>query len=43
MIVFDGLFSFASVGLSLLAVAALRASRRGPDETYPGAGRSSNP
>lgn len=35
MIVFDGLFSFASVGLSLLAVAALRASRRGPDETYP--------
>jgi cation diffusion facilitator family transporter len=35
MIVFDGLFSFASVGLSLLAVAALRVSRRGPDAAYP--------
>jgi cation diffusion facilitator family transporter len=35
MIVFDGLFSFASVGLSLLAVAALRVSRRGPDASYP--------
>lgn len=35
MIVFDGLYSFASVGLSLLAVAALRASRRGPDDAHP--------
>ncbi|MEJ2870114.1 cation diffusion facilitator family transporter [Actinomycetospora sp. OC33-EN08] len=35
MIVFDGLYSFASIGLSLLAVAALRTSRRGPDETHP--------
>lgn len=35
MIVFDGLYSFASIGLSLLAVAALRVSRRGPDEAHP--------
>ena len=35
MIVFDGVYSFLSIGLSLLAVAALRASRRGPDATYP--------
>ena len=32
MIVFDGLYSFASIGLSLLAVLALRTSRRGADE-----------
>jgi predicted Co/Zn/Cd cation transporter (cation efflux family) len=35
MIVFDGLYSFVSVGLSLLAVMALRAARRGPDASYP--------
>jgi cation diffusion facilitator family transporter len=35
MIVFDGLYSFASIGLSLLAVAALRVSRRGPDAAHP--------
>ncbi|GAA1848978.1 cation transporter [Pseudonocardia ailaonensis] len=35
LIVFDGLYSFAAVGLSLLAVLALRTSRRGPDERYP--------
>nr|WP_018333723.1 cation transporter [Actinomycetospora chiangmaiensis] len=35
MIVFDGLYSFASIGLSLLAVAALRTSRRGPDDAHP--------
>jgi cation diffusion facilitator family transporter len=35
MIVFDGLYSFVSVGLSLLAVMALRTVRRGPDENYP--------
>jgi len=35
MIVFDGLYSFVSVGLSLLAVMALRAVRRGPDARYP--------
>jgi cation diffusion facilitator family transporter len=35
LIVFDGLYSFASVGLSLMAVAALRTARRGPDERYP--------
>jgi cation diffusion facilitator family transporter len=35
MIVFDGLYSFASVGLSLLAVVALRTSRKGADERYP--------
>jgi cation diffusion facilitator family transporter len=34
-IVFDGLYSFASVALSLFAVWALRASRRGADERYP--------
>ncbi|HEY0812624.1 MAG TPA: cation diffusion facilitator family transporter [Pseudonocardia sp.] len=35
MIVFDGLYSFVSVVLSLAAVVALRAARRGPDERYP--------
>src|SRR4051812_50166952 len=35
MIVFDGLYSFASVGLSVLAVMALRFSRRGADERFP--------
>jgi cation diffusion facilitator family transporter len=35
LIVFDGLYSFASVGLSLLAVLALRTARKGPDERYP--------
>jgi len=35
LIVFDGLYSFASVGLSLLAVLALRTARRGADERYP--------
>ncbi len=35
MIVFDGLYSFVSVALSLLAVVALRAARQGPDERYP--------
>lgn len=35
MIVFDGLYSFASIGLSVLAVLALRTSRRGADERYP--------
>ena len=35
MIVFDGLYSFASVFLSLLAVLAVRAAARGPDERYP--------
>ena len=35
MIVFDGLYSFVSIGLSLLAVLALRFSRRGADERYP--------
>jgi cation diffusion facilitator family transporter len=35
MIVFDGLYSFLSIGLSLLAVLALRASRRGASESYP--------
>src|SRR4029079_19170434 len=34
-IVFDGLYSFASVALSLFAVWALRTARRGPDERYP--------
>jgi cation diffusion facilitator family transporter len=34
-IVFDGLYSFASIGLSLFAVWALRTSRRGADERYP--------
>lgn len=35
LIVFDGLYSFASVGLSVLGVLALRAARKGPDERYP--------
>jgi cation diffusion facilitator family transporter len=35
MIVFDGVYSFVSVGLSLLAVLALRLSRRGPSPDYP--------
>lgn len=35
LIVFDGLYSFASVGLSLLAVLALRTVTKGPDERYP--------
>jgi cation diffusion facilitator family transporter len=35
MIVFDGLYSFLSIGLSLLAVLALRVSRRGPNDDYP--------
>ena len=35
MIVFDGLSSFASIGLSMLAVVALRTSRQGPDDRYP--------
>jgi cation diffusion facilitator family transporter len=35
MIVFDGLYSFVSIGLSVLAVLALRFSGRGADERYP--------
>src|SRR4051812_49924532 len=35
MIVFDGLYSFVSIGLSLLAVLALQVSRRGPSTDYP--------
>jgi cation diffusion facilitator family transporter len=35
MIVFDGLYSFLGIGLSLLALLALRVSRRGPSEDYP--------
>src|SRR4051794_24194766 len=35
MIVFDGMYSFVSIGLSLLAVLALRVSRRGPSPDYP--------
>ena len=35
MIVFDGLSSFISIGLSILAVVALRTSRAGADERYP--------
>ena len=35
LIVFDGLYSFASVGLSWAAVVALRTARKGPDERYP--------
>lgn len=35
MIVFDGLSSFVSIGLSMLAVIALRTSRAGADERYP--------
>jgi len=35
MIVFDGLYSFVSIGLSGLAVLALGFVRRGPDERFP--------
>src|SRR5688572_20980566 len=35
MIVFDGLYSFVSIGLSVLAVLALRFSRRKADERFP--------
>ncbi len=35
MIVFDGLYSFVSIGLSGLALLALRFVRRGPDEQFP--------
>lgn len=35
MIIFDGLYSFASVLLSLLAVLALRTSQKGADASYP--------
>lgn len=35
LIVFDGLYSFASIGLSVLAVLALRFTSRGADERYP--------
>ena len=35
MIVFDGLYSFVSIGLSGLAVLALRFVGRGPDERFP--------
>jgi cation diffusion facilitator family transporter len=35
MIVFDGLYSFVSIGLSGLALLALRFVRRGPDERFP--------
>lgn len=35
MIVFDGVYSFVSIGLSVLAVLALRFSRRGADERFP--------
>jgi predicted Co/Zn/Cd cation transporter (cation efflux family) len=35
MIVFDGLYSFVSIGLSSLALLALRFVRRGPDDRYP--------
>src|SRR3954465_8590192 len=35
MIVFDGLYSCVSIGLSRLAVLALRVSRRGPSPDYP--------
>jgi cation diffusion facilitator family transporter len=35
MIVFDGLYSFVSIGLSVLAVLALRFSARGADERFP--------
>jgi cation diffusion facilitator family transporter len=34
-IVFDGIYSFASVGLSFAAVLALRTARSGADERYP--------
>ena len=35
MIVFDGLYSFVSIGLSGLAVLTLRFVQRGPDERFP--------
>lgn len=35
LILFDGLYSFAAVGLSMLAILALRTARKGPDERYP--------
>jgi cation diffusion facilitator family transporter len=35
MIVFDGVYSFVSIGLSVLAVLTLRFSRRGADERFP--------
>lgn len=35
LIVFDGLYSFVSIGLSLLAVLALRFTSRGPDHRFP--------
>ena len=35
LIVFDGLYSFASIGLSVLAVLALRFTSRGADDRYP--------
>ena len=35
MIVFDGIYSFVSIGLSVLAVIALRFSRRGADKRFP--------
>lgn len=35
MIVFDGLYSFVSIGLSMLAVLTLRFSRREADERFP--------
>ncbi len=35
MIVFDGVYSFVSVGLSVLALLGLRFSRRGADQRFP--------
>ena len=35
MIVFDGLYSFVSIGLSVLAIWALRFTKRGPDNRFP--------
>lgn len=35
MIVFDGLYSFVSIGLSVMAVLALRFTSRGADERFP--------
>ncbi len=35
MIVLDGLYSFVSIGLSMLAVVALRIARSGPSDSYP--------
>jgi cation diffusion facilitator family transporter len=35
MIVFDGLYSFVSIGLSVLAIWALRFAKRGPDNRFP--------